>query len=49
LKKCAEVLVPHSVDPKFLIGAYAVNAAVTDKLSQTCALPITVNASMFFR
>lgn len=49
LKKCAEVLVPHVVDPKFLIGAYAVDSAVTDKLSQACALPISTNASIFFR
>lgn len=49
LKKCAEVLVPHLVDPKFLIGAYAVNSEVANQLSQTCAFPMTINASMFFQ
>lgn len=48
-KKCAEVLVPQFVDPKFLIGAYIVDWNVADKLSQICALPLTIDASMFFR
>lgn len=48
-KKCAEVLVPHFVDPKFLIGAYVVSSDVATQLSQVCVLPITIDASMFFQ
>jgi hypothetical protein len=49
LKKCAEVLVPHFVDPKFLVGAYVVHDRVANQLSQMCGLPISVDASMFFK
>lgn len=48
-EKCAEVLVPHSVDPKFLIGAYVVDSNVADQLSEICALPLTIDPAMFFR
>lgn len=49
-KKCAEVLVPHSVEPRFLIGAYAVNEAVATNLqSHGFGLQITINPEMFFR
>jgi hypothetical protein len=49
LKKCAEVLVPHRVDPKFLIGAYVVADGVANQVNQVCGLPITIDASMFFQ
>ena len=48
-KKCAEVLVPHSVDPKFLMGVYVVDDNVANQLNRICPLPITVDASMFFQ
>jgi ssDNA thymidine ADP-ribosyltransferase, DarT len=32
LRKCAEVLVPHVVDPEFLIGAYVINRDVAGQL-----------------
>ena len=49
-QKCAEVLVPHCVEPRFLTGAYAVDEAAEANLqSQGFGLPITINPEMFFR
>jgi hypothetical protein len=49
-KKCAEVLVPHCVEPKFLTGAYVVNEkAATNLQSQGFDCSITINVEMFFR
>jgi hypothetical protein len=48
-QKCAEVLVPHCVESKFLVGAYIVNEATAAKLkSLVFSLPITVDCKMFF-
>jgi hypothetical protein len=48
-KKCAEVLVPHGVEPKYLTGAYVVNQAVVSALlSAGFALPVTIDPGMFF-
>lgn len=49
LQKCAELLVPHFVDPKFLMGAYVVDGNAKAKLSQTFNLSITIDPAMFFR
>lgn len=47
--KCAEVLVPHRVDPGFITGAYVSGETGRDTLTATgFGLPITVNANMFF-
>ena len=49
-QKCAEVLVPHCVEPRFLTGAYAVDDGVVSKLKGAgFNLPITVDPVMFFR
>ncbi len=49
-KKCAEILVPHCVEPRFITGAYVVNEAAAANLqSQGFGLPITINPEMFFR
>jgi hypothetical protein len=49
-KKCAEVLVPHVVEPRFLTGAYAVDSRVASKLKEAgFDLPVKVDANMFFR
>lgn len=48
-RKCAEVLVPHVVDPRFLIGAYVVNVDVASRLRSVCSLAIAVDPVMFFR
>jgi hypothetical protein len=47
-EKCAEILVPRVVEPRFLVGAYVVNKRVGDDLRRVCELPITVNAPLFF-
>ena len=48
-QKCAEVLVPHTVEPRFLTGAYVVDEAATGNLqSHGFGLPITINPEMFF-
>ncbi len=48
--KCAEVLIPHRVEPRFLIGAYVVDAITAERLmAGGCTLPITVDAVLFFR
>jgi hypothetical protein len=50
LAKCAEILVPHQVEPKFIKGAYVVNEAAKAKLTKTgFSLPIVVESNMFFR
>jgi hypothetical protein len=48
--KCAEVLVPDSVDPRYIMGAYVSGAAVAAQLGRVAPqLPATVNGHMFFR
>lgn len=47
--KCAEVLVPHRVQPSFLIGAYVLDASVAKGLTQAgFQLPITIDSALFF-
>jgi hypothetical protein len=49
-QKCAEVLVPNSVPPQYLAGAYVVDAAARQRLEQTgFALPISIEPVLFFR
>lgn len=48
-RKCAEILVPHFVDPRFLIGAYVVNHGVAERLKLAFDRPITIDRGMFFR
>jgi ssDNA thymidine ADP-ribosyltransferase, DarT len=49
-QKCAEVLVPHSVETQFVIGAYVVDDAARSHLETLgMALPITANRVLFFR
>lgn len=48
-KKCAEILVPNSVEPRFLCGAYVVDDAAKRNLeSLGFALPATINPELFF-
>ena len=48
--KCAEVLVPHQVPPKYLSGAHVVDVAAKNRLSAAgFNLPISVSPSVFFR
>lgn len=49
-KKCAEVLVPHVVEPRFLIAARVVDKTVEAGLRALgFSLPITVDPRLFFR
>jgi len=49
-QKCAEVLVPHAVEPRFIAGAYVVDQHVADRLSQAAAtLSCTIEPNLFFR
>jgi hypothetical protein len=48
--KCAEVLVPNSVQPHFIDGAYVVNRGAESNLQQVgYEGPITINSDLFFR
>jgi hypothetical protein len=49
-RKCAEVLVPHAVETKYVIGAYVVDAATKLKLqSLGFDRSVTIDSEMFFR
>jgi hypothetical protein len=48
-QKCAEILVPHCVEPKYLTGAYVMNQPVSSQLASLgFNLPITTDPEMFF-
>ena len=49
-RKCAEVLVPHAVKPRFLVGARVVSRATEERLRALgFSLPIIVDPGLFFR
>src|SRR5258706_2448 len=49
-RKCAEVLVPHKVEARFMTGAYVVDRAATERLTGVgFALPIATEPVLFFR
>jgi len=49
-QKCAEILVPHCVDAKYLTGAYVIDAVRLKQLkSLGFDLPIAINSAIFFR
>ena len=49
-QKCAEVLVPHTIPPKFITGAYVVDEKAQNALSNAgFLLPITIHPFLFFR
>ena len=48
-RKCAEVLVAHRVEPRFLIGAYVIDNESGRRLAGFgFSLPITLNPVLFF-
>lgn len=48
-EKCAEVLVPNRVNPRYLAGAYVSSQAAKDNLdAMNTGLTVTVNSHMFF-
>jgi len=49
-RKCAEVLVPRCVEPKFLIGAYVIDARAEARLRATgFNRPISIDSVLFFK
>jgi len=49
-QKCAEILVPHYVDRKYLVGAYVIDAVRLQQLKDLgFDLPIAINSAIFFR
>jgi hypothetical protein len=49
-RKCAEVLVPNQVEPKFLTGAYVVDRTAAQRLARRgFSLPVTIQPALFFR
>lgn len=49
-RKCAEVLVPHSVEARFMMGAYVIDLSAKNKLlGLGFSLPITIDPVLFFR
>ena len=49
-RKCAEVLVPHQIEPGLLIGAYVVDHAAATRLAGLgFRLPVAVDSVLFFR
>jgi hypothetical protein len=49
-KKCAEVLVPHVVEPRFLVGARVVSRATEERLRVLgFSLPIVIDPGLFFQ
>lgn len=48
-RKCAEVLIPQRVEPKFIAGAYVLNAKVAESLKVLgFTPPITISPVLFF-
>lgn len=49
LEKCAEVLVPDSVNPSYIIGAYVVNQRALSQFAQLkTQLPVDIKNDIFF-
>jgi hypothetical protein len=49
-RKCAEVLIPHCVEARFLRGAYVIDDATAARLCQAgFGLPVRVDPVLFFR
>lgn len=48
-RKCAEVLVPHGVEPRFVLGVYVVDVTVAVRASAAAPMwPAVVNPVLFF-
>jgi hypothetical protein len=49
-RKCAEVLVPHRIEPQLLVGAYVMDRAAATRLANLgFGLPVAVDPVLFFR
>ncbi len=50
LAKCAEVLVPDIIEPRYIIGVYVLCDESLKKLgTSTLQIPLTINSHLFFR
>jgi len=47
-QKCAEILVPHRIDPGFIAGAYVVNSDTAVRFRSAPGFRIQVNRDLFF-
>jgi hypothetical protein len=47
-QKCAEVLVPRVVEPKYIVGAYVSSQPVAARLHEMFDRPISIDGDMFF-
>ena len=48
-QKCAEILVPHLVEPRFLWGAYVIDEPTKGRVDALgLPLPVTPNRVLFF-
>ena len=49
-RKCAEILIPHLVEPRHLVAASVTDQTVKSRLQQLgFSLPIRIDAQLFFR
>ena len=46
--KCAEILVPECVSPRYIIGVYVANRTAFDALNKICELPVEISTDLFF-
>lgn len=46
--KCAEILVPESIESRYIIGAYVASRIAQDAFKKVSNLPVEINNSLFF-
>ncbi|OGX38469.1 MAG: hypothetical protein A3D87_04830 [Omnitrophica WOR_2 bacterium RIFCSPHIGHO2_02_FULL_50_17] len=46
--KCAEILVPEHVEPRYIIGAYVANQTALDAFKRISDLQVEIKRSLFF-
>lgn len=46
--KCAEVLVPDCVAPKYVSGAYVANTIALNSFKQVSTIPVSIKSELFF-
>ena len=46
--KCAEVLIPEAVSPKYIVGAFVANTTAKAEFEKVSSLPVEINTDIFF-
>ena len=46
--KCAEVLIPEAVSPKYIVGAFVANSTAKAEFEKVSSLPVEINTDIFF-